>query len=318
MEKILKPSLSVALLIAALLALVFVALKIGNADTGVAPLAWLCWLAVLLGGAGIVGITQQLLQADGFLGLVPALLVLLLAVFATEALVRAYAVPAAFIPPPTKVVAAFFESSQVLSRDAGTTLLEALLGFVLGSVLGIVLALLVSRFVFLERGLMPYAALFSSVPIVALAPVIIKAIGLEWTSKAIVVAITVLFPVLVNTARGLQEINPLTLDLMRSYAATSTQHYAKLRLPNAMPYVFNALKIGSTLALIGAIVGEFFGTSEGRGLGNRILVESGLSNLAVVWSAIIWASVLGLLWYNLMAFLERRITGWHVSFRTGS
>jgi NitT/TauT family transport system permease protein len=185
---------------------------------------------------------------------------------------------------------------------------------VIGCVLGVGLALLVARFKFLDRGLMPYASLFSSIPIVAIAPVAIKAVGLEWPSKTFIVVLSILFPVLVNTVRGLQEVSPMSLDLMRSYGSSHRQVFSFLRIPNALPYVFNALKIGTTLAMIGAIVAEFSG-ADGVGLGFRILVESGISNYNVVWAAIIVSSVLGIASYNLVAWLERRYTGWHVSNR---
>jgi NitT/TauT family transport system permease protein len=128
------------------------------------------------------------------------------------------------------------------------------------------------------------------------------------------VAITVFFPVVVNTFRGLTEVHPLSLELMRSYAAAELQQYRWLRLPNALPFIFNALKLGTTLAMIGAIVGEFFG-ANGQGLGFRIQIEAGRFGFDIVWSAIIVASLIGIAWYNLVAWLERRLTGWHVSFR---
>lgn len=246
--------------------------------------------------------------------LLPAMLLAVVAVVLVEALIRAFQIPVAQIPTPTAVIQKFLESRPVLWRDTQTTLLEAGVGYVIGASLGVFVAILVSRYSFLNKGLMPYATVFSSIPIVALAPVIVKAAGLEWGSKAAVVAITIFFPVLVNTARGLLEVNPLTVDLMRSYAADPRRVFLDLRIPNALPYIFNALKISTTLALIGAIVAEFFG-STGSGLGFRILVETGQASFDSVWAAINIASFLGILFYNLAALLERRVTGWHVSFR---
>ncbi len=248
------------------------------------------------------------------ISLLPAILLAVVTVVLVEALIHAFQIPVAQIPAPTAVISKFLESRQVLWRDTQTTLLEAGVGYIIGAGLGVFVAILVSRFQFLNKGLMPYATIFSSIPIVALAPVIVKAAGLEWGSKAAVVAITIFFPVLVNTARGLLEVNPLTLDLMQSYAANPRRVFTDLRIPNALPYIFNALKIGTTLALIGAIVAEFFG-STGSGLGFRILVETGQASFDSVWAAINIASFLGILFYNLAALLERRITGWHVSFR---
>ncbi len=155
----------------------------------------------------------------------------MLFVLAAEALLRAYAVPTGLIPTPSKVAQSLWAARTVLLQDAYYTfVLEALLGFVIGTLLGLVLALLAVRFRFLERGVLPYAALLSSVPIVALAPVVIKAVGLGWPSKTIIVAVTVLFPVVINAVRGLQSAQPMHLDLMHSYAASPAQIFREVTL----------------------------------------------------------------------------------------
>lgn len=295
----------------------FIASWWNKTEVAAGGLKLLIGLGFLLGAIGIARIANLTLNFKGLLGFIPAALTLLLGVVTTEALLRAYQVPTGLIPTPSRVLTTLWQTRDVLLADAWQTfVLEAVIGFILGSLIGLGLAYLFSRFKFLERGLMPYATAFSSIPIVALAPVIIKMIGLEWTSKAAIVAITVIFPVAVNTFRGLTEVSPLSLDLMRSYGATQGQQYAALCIPNALPFVFNALKIGTTLAMISAIVGEFFGAT-GSGLGFRIQIEAGRFGFDIVWSAIIIASVLGIAWYNLMSWLERRLTGWHVSFREG-
>jgi len=120
----------------------------------------------------------------------------------------------------------------------------------------------------------------------------------------------VFFPVVVNVVRGLLEIDPRLLDLMRSYAASDREVFAKARAPNALPFFFNALKLGTTLAMIGAIVGEFFGAT-GTGLGFRIQIEAGRFGFDIVWAAIIVASTLGIAWFGLVAWIERRFTSWH-------
>ncbi len=249
--------------------------------------------------------------------LLPALLLALVVVVAVEGLVRGYAIPLAQIPPPSAVLQKLWEARAVLWRDTLTTLLETVVGFTVGGSLGFVVAVATGRFSFLERGLMPYATLFSSIPIVALAPVIIKAIGVDWDSKAVVVGVTVFFPILLNTARGLSEVNPLQLDLMRSYAASSGRVFADLRIPGALPFIFNGIKTSAVLGLIAAIVAEFFG-ANGSGLGFRIVVEIGTASLDTVWAAINIASALGIAVYNGLALLERRVTGWHSSFRSDS
>lgn len=267
-------------------------------------------LGAVSGSFGLAGVASRTK------GLIPALLAALLALVAVEALLRAYGVPPGLIPTPTRVVQALWSARAVLLQDARVTFVqETLVGYTAGAVLGILVALAAVRFPFLERGALPYAGLFSSIPIVALAPVIVKAFGLEWTSKAIIVAITVFFPVVVNVVRGLQSTNPLLLDLMRTYAVTPAQAFALVRVPSALPFLFNALKVASTLAMIGAIVGEFFGT-EGRGLGFRIQIEAGRFNLDIVWAAIVVASVLGIAFYAIIQWIEQRYTRWHASQRS--
>jgi NitT/TauT family transport system permease protein len=287
---------------------VWLALLIGLFGVGFASSAVVAWLAR----------PKKKDQSDwwlrGLIGLLPALLLGLVVLLALEGLVRGFAVPLAQIPPPSAVWAKLVEARQVLLRDTSITLLETVVGFVIGGGLGVGMAILTQRFVFLERGLMPYSTLFSSVPIVALAPVVIKIMGVDWQSKAVVVAITVFFPMLVNTARGLAEVSPLQVDLMRSYAASPQRTFLDLRIPNALPYIFTGLKTAVVLGLISAIVAEFFG-ANGGGLGFRIVVEIGTVSLDTVWAAIVIASLLGIGVYNGLALLERRFSGWHPSFR---
>lgn len=247
-------------------------------------------------------------------GLIPALLLGLVVLLGVEGLVRGFAVPLAQIPPPSAVLQKLLEARSVLLRDTSITLLETAVGFLIGGSLGVVMAILTQRYIFLERGLMPYSTLFSSVPIVALAPVMIKIMGVDWQSKAVVVAITVFFPMLVNTARGLAEVSPLQVDLMRSYAANPQRTFLDLRIPNALPYIFTGCKTAAVLGLISAIVAEFFG-ANGGGLGFRIVVEIGTVSLDTVWAAIVIASLLGITVYNVLALLERKFSGWHPSFR---
>lgn len=289
-------------------------------ETAVAPvgLRLLIALGALAMLVGLAQLARRLAHTrNPIAGALPAALTLLILLLTAEALLRAYQVPPGLIPTPTRVVITLGEVREVLWRDAQQTVLKsALVGYAIGTVLGVMSALLVSRFRFLERGFLPYATLFSSVPIVALAPVLVKIMGIDWPSKAAICAITVYFPVVINTFRGLTEVNPLALELMRAYAASEVQQYRWLRWPNALPFLFNALKLGATLAMIGAIVGEFFG-ANGRGLGFRIQIEAGRFGFDIVWAAIIIASLAGIAWYSLIAWLERRFTGWHASFRSG-
>ncbi len=278
-------------------------------------------VAVGLTSSGVVKWLERPRKKDqsdwlmrSLVGLIPALLLGLVVLLGVEGLVRGFAVPLAQIPPPSAVLQKLLEARSVLLRDTSITLLETAVGFLIGGSLGVVMAILTQRYIFLERGLMPYSTLFSSVPIVALAPVMIKIMGVDWQSKAVVVAITVFFPMLVNTARGLAEVSPLQVDLMRSYAANPQRTFLDLRIPNALPYIFTGCKTAAVLGLISAIVAEFFG-ANGGGLGFRIVVEIGTVSLDTVWAAIVIASLLGITVYNVLALLERKFSGWHPSFR---
>jgi NitT/TauT family transport system permease protein len=320
---------AVGLLLLSLLILLFtIAGNVANLEAWSALAVTLVYVGTLLGLAGIgvassavVNFLARPKAKDNsdwlerqLVGLLPAGLLAVVVLLGVEGLVRGYDIPLAQIPPPSAVMIKLWEARNVLLRDTNTTLLETIVGFLIGGSLGVIVAIATQRFVFLERGLMPYATLFSSVPIVALAPVIIRAMGVDWQSKAVVVAITVFFPMLLNTARGLSEVSALHVDLMRSYAANAKQTFLDLRIPNAMPFIFTGLKTGAVLGLISAIVAEFFG-ANGSGLGFRIVVEIGTVSLDTVWAAIVVASFVGITVYNLLALLERRITGWHGSFR---
>jgi NitT/TauT family transport system permease protein len=169
---------------------------------------------------------------------------------------------------------------------------------------------------FLQRGLLPVASLTSAVPLVAVAPIAVMWFGFEWPSKAAVVVLMTFFPMLVSTLAGLKAAGKLERELMYSYAASYTRTLVALRLPSALPFIFNALKVNATLALIGAIVAEFFG-SPTMGLGFRISTESAKMNMPLVWGAIVVAAVTGSVAYALLVALERRAAFWHPSVREG-
>jgi len=151
-------------------------------------------------------------------------------------------------------------------------------------------------------------------PIVGVAPIMVMWFGFDWQSKAAVIVVMTFFPMLINTLAGLQATGAMELDLMRSYAASYPQTLLKLRLPGAMPFIFNALKLNSTLALIGAIVAEFFGTPI-VGMGFRISTEVARMNVDVVWATIALAALAGSVFYGIISIVERGTTFWHPSFR---
>jgi NitT/TauT family transport system permease protein len=177
------------------------------------------------------------------------------------------------------------------------------------------LAIVIDRYPFLQRGLLPVGNFVAALPIVGMAPILVMWFGFDWQSKAAVVVVMVFFPMLVNTVQGLQASDSMQRDLMQTYAASYWSTLLKLRLPAAMPFVFNGLKIASTLALIGAIVAEFFG-SPTRGMGFRISTSVGQLALDLVWAEIVVAAVVGSAFYGGLALLERAVTFWHPSQRS--
>ncbi len=233
-----------------------------------------------------------------------------------EIAVRALSVPLVILPPPSLIGARFAESAPILWGDFVQTILRgALSGYVIGCGAAFVTAIAVDRFVFLKRGLLPLASFMAALPIVGTAPILVMWFGFDWQSKAAVVVVMVFFPMLVNTVAGLSETTAMQRDLMRSWGAGYWQGLVKLRLPAAMPFVFNGLKICTTLALIGAIVAEFFG-SPTLGLGFRITTSVGQLALDMVWAAILVAALAGTGFYGLVAIIERGVTFWHPSQRS--
>ncbi|MZR30301.1 ABC transporter permease [Sneathiella litorea] len=232
-----------------------------------------------------------------------------------QVLTIGFGVPSVLLPSPEQIGAAIENNSSTLFADFYQTVVKSVLsGFAFGCGAGFLVAILVDRVPFMQRGLLPLGSMVSAIPIVGIAPIMVMWFGFDWQSKAAVIVVMTFFPMLINTLAGLQATSHIEKDLMRSYAASYWQTLLFLRLPNAMPFIFNALKINSTLAMIGAIVAEFFGTPI-VGMGFRISTEVGRMNVDIVWATIAVAAVVGSLFYGILALLERRITFWHASYR---
>lgn len=230
-------------------------------------------------------------------------------------LVRAFDVPLVLLPAPSDIWVRLMGDQPKLWADFVQTFMRAVVpGWMIGSLAGFLTAILCDRVPFLKRGLTPLGNLVAALPIVGIAPIMVMWFGFDWPSKAAVVVIMTFFPMLVNTIAGLESSGHLERDLMRSYGASYWQTLLKLRLPAALPFVFNALKINSTLALIGAIVAEFFGTPI-VGMGFRISTEVGRLALDMVWAEIAVAAIAGSAFYGLIALAERWATFWHPSYR---
>ena len=232
-----------------------------------------------------------------------------------EGLVRGLQVPSVILPPPSAIAAKIAASTDLLWVDFLQTFVKgALSGYAIGCLSAILVAVLIDRSAFLKAGLLPVGSFVSALPIVGIAPILVMWFGFDWQSKAAVVVVMVFFPVLVNTVAGLRAAEVMQRDLMATWGASYWQTLWKLRLPAAMPFIFNGLKIATTLALIGAIVAEFFG-SPTQGMGFRISTEVGRLGLDMVWAEIAVAALAGSAFYGLIALIERRVTFWHPSQR---
>lgn len=233
-----------------------------------------------------------------------------------EGMTRGFNVPQVLLPPPSAIGAKFAESVPLLWADFQQTFKAVLAGYAMGCLSGFLVAILVDRSPFLKRGLLPIGNFVSALPVIGIAPIMVMWFGFDWPSKAAVVVAMTFFPMLVNTVAGLNAAGAMERDLMRTYATPYLATLTKLRLPAAAPFIFNALKINSTLALIGAIVAEFFGTPI-VGMGFRISTEVGKLAIDLVWAEIAVAAVAGSVFYGLIALIERAVTFWHPSVRGG-
>ncbi len=233
-----------------------------------------------------------------------------------EMAVRLYDVSPVILPAPTEVAVAFSANIPTLWADFMQTIVRgALVGYIIGCGLAVVAALAIDRSRFLQRGLMPVGNFIAALPIVGTAPIFVMWFGFGPSSKVAVVVAMVFFPMLVNAVQGLKASDAMERDLMHTYAASYWQSLFKLRLPTALPFLFNGLKICTTLALIGAIVAEFFG-SPTVGMGFRIKIEVGRLAMDMVWAEITVAAIAGSGLYGIMALLERKLTFWHPSQRS--
>jgi NitT/TauT family transport system permease protein len=245
---------------------------------------------------------------------IPALFGLSLLVL-WEGAARGFGIPEVILPAPTVIAGAIAGNLPVLWSDFVQTIVRgAMSGYAMGCGAAVAVAILIDRSPFLTRGLLPVGNFVAALPIVGIAPIMVTWFGFGWQSKAAVVCAMVFFPVLVNTVAGLGAADRMQRDLMHTWAAGYWQTLWKLRLPAAMPFVFNGLKIATTLAVIGAIVAEFFG-SPTRGMGFRISTAVGSLQLPMVWAQICVAALAGTTFYGLVALIERRVTFWHPSQR---
>jgi NitT/TauT family transport system permease protein len=241
----------------------------------------------------------------------PAGLVLVAGVALWEAVVFVFSIEFYLLPAPHVIAANLRENYPVLIEAGLYTFTEAVVGYALGCGSGILAAMAASRSAAFADLVLPYAVASASVPIIALAPLAIVWFGVDQGSKIAIVALMTFFPTFISALRGLLDVTPPALELMRSCAATEGQIFLKLRLPHSLPFVFTALRTCTTLAMIGAVVSEFFGGPV-KSLGVYIKSTASLFQTRQAWSAILVTCALGLLFYFAVALAERLATPWQV------
>ncbi|WP_244645092.1 ABC transporter permease [Salinarimonas ramus] len=287
----------------------------GDASGGFWALVIALWVVATLSVAGLAGLKLRSKPGRLAVDLLTPFLFGAFLFFLWEVIVVGFGVPPALMPPPSAIWERILVSTDLLWADFRQTFLKGVLaGYAIGCLSGFAVAILADRVPFLRRGLLPVGNFVAALPIIGIAPIMVMWFGFDWQSKAAVVVVMTFFPMLVNVVAGLEEASRMERDLMRSYAAGYWETLIKLRLPAALPFVFNALKINSTLALIGAIVAEFFGTPI-VGMGFRISAEAARLGLDMVWAVIAMAAVAGSAFYGLVALVERAATFWHPSIR---
>jgi NitT/TauT family transport system permease protein len=245
----------------------------------------------------------------------PAVAVFLLGIALWEGYTRGADVESFLLPPLSEILQTLWDDRGTFVSAGWFTFKEALGGFVIGSGAAILVALLLARWRGLGRAIMPYAIAANAIPIIAFAPITNNWFGLlNPLSKMVIAAVLCFFPVLVNTLRGLTSVRPSSIELMRSYACGELEIFRRVRIPTALPFIFSALKIATVLAMIGAIVGDYFGGSQ-EALGILIRRSAGIFAFQEAWAAIVVASVLGIAFYAAVALAERLTMRWHPSAR---
>lgn len=241
----------------------------------------------------------------------PPVLLLIGGLVAWELVVRVFGIKQFILPGPVAIAVAWQTYLPELIAAARYTFVEILAGLLIGVTAGIVVGAITARYQSMQDSLMPFAVAASSVPILAFAPLFNNWFGLDQQlSKAMVAAALCFFPVMINTVRGLTTVDPRSLELLRSYATSEAGVFTKLRIPNALPYVFTALRLAVTLATIGAVVGEYFAAPRAS-LGQYIATYSAFLNFERSWAAIVFACAIGIGLYLVVVVLERLVMPWH-------
>jgi NitT/TauT family transport system permease protein len=252
---------------------------------------------------------------DGLRRYLPAIIAFLIVVAAWEVISSSSS--RRIIPPPSSIWAAMARESDLLLRSARATFTEAIGGLIIGTLAGLFVGFATARWAAARDIMLPIAIGASTIPLIAIAPIINNWFGvLNPLSKMMMAALLVFFPVVINVTRGLVEVQPAQLELMRSYAATETEVLRKVRLPNMLPFLFTALKVATSLAFIGAIVGEYFGGTSDV-IGQMVLTSMSSGSFSLAWAGIIIGALGAIATYLVVSLSERVLIPWHTALRDG-
>jgi NitT/TauT family transport system permease protein len=216
--------------------------------------------------------------------------------------------PRVILPSPLDVLLAIEHNFRRLLAETGITMAESVLGFFSGSGGAFLLAVIFTHSRPIERSIYPYAIALKSTPLIAVAPLLILWFGNGMLSKVVMSAMVAFFPVLVGSVTGLTAVNEAMLDLMKSLSANWLQVLLKVRIPNSLPYLFASLKIASSMAVVGAVIGEFTGSISG--IGHLLTTSSYYLDTPLVFAGVIFISVAGLLFFGLVAYIESKVVSW--------
>ena len=242
--------------------------------------------------------------------LVPATTLLML-LFCWQVAGRVFHFNRVILPSPVEIASAFAKDYARLFRETGITMEESVLGFILGAGGAYLLAVSFVYSRIIQEAVYPYAVALKSTPLIAIAPLLVLWFGNGILSKIVMSALVAFFPVLVNTANGLTSVDPDALDLMKSLSASSWQVLTKIRIPNSLSYLLAGLKIASSMAVVGAVIGEFTGATEG--IGHLINTSSYYLETPLMFAGVAMISLGGILFFGLMAYLEKKIVFWKQS-----
>jgi NitT/TauT family transport system permease protein len=243
--------------------------------------------------------------------IIPPLSLGLAILVAWEAACRVFAIKEYLLPTPFQIAGTLFTEFPSLLVNAGTTILEALIGFVIANVSAIALSICMVYVRNLDKAFLPFAIALKTTPIVAMAPLLLLWLGTGMAPKVASAALICFFPALVNSLKGFTALSDGEEDLFRVYGASKTQLLFKLRFQRAAPYIFAALKVSSSLAIVGAIVGEFVGAN--RGIGYVILVASYHLETVKMFAALVMSAAAGIILYAAISYLDRKLVFWDVA-----